>query len=199
MGLRPSSGGRQRSAHGHRSAPGRGWQDQDRPALRGWTAGPRLGGVDTEQVAVRQHGWREPTPGWSWPRAGSPAACRRPQVHTWVGPAPPWSAGTSAPRGRCPRARAVKGPAWRLGCLVEERDHHPRGRQESSSTIQPRPGRKRPTPAGRRPPARPPAPSRQETPPRGRKGRLPTALERRTAPSPTTFARSHRENHRVLH
>lgn len=31
----------------------------------------------------------------------------------------------SAPRGRCPRARAVKGPAWRLGCLVEERDHHP--------------------------------------------------------------------------
>ena len=50
-------------------------------------------------------------------------------------------AGTDAPRGRCPRARAARatGPAWRLGCLVEERDHHPRGRQESSSTIRPVP------------------------------------------------------------
>lgn len=70
------------------------------------------------------------------------------------------------------------------------------GEQQHHQT---RPGRKRLSPAGTRPPVRPPAPSRQETHPRGRKGSLPTALERYTAPLRATFARSHRENHRVLH
>ena len=71
--------------------------------------------------------------------AGTAPYCRgygpAPHVEVPIARTAPYTGGpqavlgedASAPRGRCPRARAARatGPAWRLSCLVEERDHHP--------------------------------------------------------------------------
>ena len=91
---------------------------------------PYTGGCLNNNLRITKHRLHRPrTRGAARPVRGSPEG----------GPQAVLGEDASAPRGRCPRARAVKGPAWRLGCLVEERDHHPRGRQESSSTIRPVP------------------------------------------------------------
>ena len=128
----------------------------DGPVLQGLRTRPTRRGPDRQDSSVHR---------------GCPSGA-------WV--ARRWASGR--PRGGRQRsARALsasssgEGPARRLSCLVEERDHHPRGRRESSSTIRPVPaGNARCLPVPGPQPDHQPRPGRKHLPEDARGAYLPS-------------------------